>query len=92
MRWFASTGKAAELKSELEFAGGLIEKLEGPGSAPAPVTLMGMHTAVTLYEASRQDRTVRDELRRWCAEDWGRAVPVHILTKRLARIGVWLPK
>ena len=92
MRWFAVMGKDEELATEVDFSKQLVAKLEAEGTDKDPVAWRGMQIALILFAASKKGPEVGDELRRWCAEDWGRAVPVATLVRRLAQVGVWLPR
>ena len=91
IRWFEASGAEERLENELAFLRRVIATSEDQGIHTKPLPWRAAKTALLLYEASRSGPGLRDELRRWCANEWGQTLPMPTVVNRLARIGIAMP-
>ena len=93
MRWFETRGDRLEqLDEELEFARKAIRRMESVGIESNPAAWEGAHIALALYAANKNGPELANELRTLCASDWGKAIAVTDLVKRLAYTGFRMPE
>jgi hypothetical protein len=76
-----------QLRDELEFVEDVIRRIESAGIESNRAGWLAARVALALYAASKNGPALGDELRRWCALEWGCAIPVAELEKRLAHTG-----
>lgn len=88
-RWFEALGEPAEVDERIRRWRTIVNEMEEGRRPTSDSVIYAVRTAFALFAARGQP--LQDELRSWCSQDWGFAVPAPELVRRLQRVGVRLP-
>jgi hypothetical protein len=91
MRWFEVSGRQEGLDNEIAYLEKFTQTVHERETQANPSARQAASTALALYAASKNGPELGNELRRWCAAEWGRTMPMAKLAARLGELGVVLP-
>lgn len=91
LRWFENVGDVDRLTGEREFLAKVARDLSAKREPARYWELLGAELAIALDEAQKRGSNVGDELRSWCATEWGNAISPQWIKERLSMRGVIVP-